>query len=137
MYFTIPLCVPAKVPSNANLELVMCENKPILDLLCFDCGALFHLFCLPCCAKSTAEAQSWQVIVSTLQCVLRVELIHPPTHPTMWLRERRCVAEGRLPLNTGPTEGSNYLSSDWKCWKCWWWLAKITAWEKDVLFFSR
>lgn len=31
MYFTILLCVPAKVPLNANLEHVMCEDKPILD----------------------------------------------------------------------------------------------------------
>lgn len=74
MYFTILLCVPAEVPLNANLELVMCEDKPMLDLLSFDCGTLFHLFSLPCCVKSTAEALPWQVIISTLHCVLSVEL---------------------------------------------------------------
>lgn len=102
----------------------------------------FNLFCLPCCAKSTAEAPSWKVNISTRHCALRVELNslsdelegHPPTQRCGRVNTHQCVVEGGLPLNTGPTEGSNYLSYDWKCWKCLWWLAKITAWGKGFFF---
>lgn len=43
--------------------------------------------------------------------------------PTYWpngLNTRRCVTEGPRPLNTRTPGRSNYLSHNWKCWKCLW-----------------
>lgn len=101
---------------------------------------LFHLFCLLLCgvnSRSNINAGT----ISTLGCTLKVEpnSLSEELWPTYWsngLNTHRGFTEGPRPLNTRTPGRSNYLGHNWKCQKCWWWVAHITAWEGDKCFFQ-